>query len=1515
MIENVEKKQPTVVVGIGASAGGLDALKNFFKTVPKDSGMAFIVVQHLDPNHKSMMADILGRESNVPIHEAKNRKPIEANNAYIIPPNAYIEVSDGTIKISRPKQKRGSRMSIDYLFRSIGKSYKAQGVGILFSGAGSDGTAGLRVLKAEGGLSIVQTPKQAEHPSMPRSAIDAGVVDQILDIDEIVDVLIDYAKHPYVEFEKDAQDEAEEDLRTIGALLKARDNFDLSQYKESTVYRRICRRMSLTGKAERRDYIDFLRENIDERQYLMQDLLINVTDFFRDPKAFDVLEEKAINNIIQDAEHGSDIRVWVAGCATGEEAYSLAMLILEKIEASGKDLDLKVFATDVDDDAIKTARRGVYPVSIISELPDSYLEKYFKPLDDNYYKILTHLRDKVSFATQNVYADPPFSKMDLISCRNLLIYLRQSVQKRVLKSFYFALNTHGYLFLGSSESIGEQKSLFKQLSQKWRIFQKQDNVRQTHNDLGTPSFYNKKPPTPHLVHKKVVSKGPEPADQAREALLKCVGPSVLINGDNQVLYLHGNLKKFIQIPQGEPNLDFIGMLDSELRTRVRSALFKARRSREKVVVHSPASFGNDDDANKDAFQVKIFVADHMNFDEDSLIISFEDISEEHYSKVGDDVIIGSDDQDKMIEAMERELFETREELQNTAEELETSTEELKASHEEALSTNEELQSANEELEASTEELRSLNEELTTVNSQLKDKIGQLQNAHEDLENFFASTNLATIFLCSEFKIMRYTPAAERLLRMGPQDIGRPINEISRILIDEETLDDARQVLESLEGAEKEIETEDGRWFVRKILPYRTEDKRIIGVVLTFNDVSELKKATQNVEVRENQHAVVAKLGLEALRSDDIQELMDHIVREVAYTLEADFCKVLRYYPNENEFVMKAGIGWKSGLVGKATLPADTNSQAGYTLKERGPVIVEDLSKEKRFAGPTLLTDHNVVSGMSCIIENGEQPYGVLGVHSRDKKAFTKDDANFLMSIANLLSIAVHRKRANEELEENQSKLMIAKDSHAMGMHEYDVRTGKIKWDSLLHHMWGTPEDQPVSIDEFYEGLHPDDVKATKQAVERVFNKGSSGHYHAFYRVINKKTQELRWAEATGRVVYEKGEPTRLIGMVIDITDVKKMESSLHKAVENLESENQKKNEFLATLGHELRNPLAAINSGVQIMQLDIAESKWALDMMANNVKLISSLLDDLLDLTRIARGKIKLKKEVVCINEILVETLEGFLPKVAEKDQKLDFDIADDPIFINGDRTRLEQVFSNLLTNANKFTPEKGRIKAKLYKDDNSAIIQISDNGVGIDKSMFKKIFDPFEQAVDSKMNEAGLGIGLSLVHQFVRLHKGNTNVESKGKNKGATFTITLPLAEEGAVPVQRVEQKNRGIKDNLRVMIIDDNKDAVRGLKSMLQREKCQVNIAYTGDAALKKVKDFKPQALIVDIGLPDINGYELIKEIKDQYQEGSLYIAVTGYGHNEAREKSKTAGFDYHLNKPANLNKLLEILSSVNS
>lgn len=1509
VIENDKNKgNPHLVVGVGASAGGLEALKRFFAAVSNDTSLSFIVVQHMDPNHDSMLADILQRETDFLCSQAKDNETIEPGHAYIIPPGQYIEVVGDRIKITKREEQLGSRMAVDHLFRSMANNYQSRAVGLIFSGAGSDGTAGLRTLKAAGGLAIVQTPDSAQYASMPRTAVLAGVVDETLPLESIPELLEEYALHPYHEMDEE-ESSSVNDMTKIRALLKAQENFDLSQYKDSTVKRRLYRRMSLVGLQNATKYLELLRNSEEERRALMRDLLINVTDFFRDREAFELLDSQVLANIVDEVEEGHDVRVWVAGCASGEEAYTISILLTEQIEKSGKLLGLRVFATDIDAEAIQVARRGVYPNSIISELPDRLTHKYFNVGDDGYATVKGRIRDTISFAQQNVYADPPFSKLHLVSCRNLLIYLQQSAQQQVLKSFFYSLLPKGYLFLGSSESIGQYKEVFAPLSKKWRIFCRKERESIKRYPSVLPSFFDgkEKGPKKEMQQQKQLAED----DWNRQTLLLAVKPSIIVNEQNVITYFHGNVNKFLQLPdEGQAALNLYPMLYSEIRTRMRSGIYKAKKTGDRICVNFPQS--------------SVAAQDHVNFrsvitptpdngrGDGSVIITFEEITDKPSESGFSTDLVSHHDQDSMIDAMERELRETKDELQNTVEELETSTEELKAAHEEALSTNEELQSSNEELEASTEELRSLNEELTTVNAQLKDKIDELSSTHDDIKNFFGSTNLATIFLSSDFKIKRYTPAAERLLRIGSQDIDQPINEVCRDLIDEDTIEEARHVLDSLEASEKQIHAE-GKWFDRKMLPYQTESRKVDGVVITFIDITDLKNTANRLKASSEQHAVISKLGIKALSTEDTENLMDQLVREVAHTLDVDFCKVLEYQPENNELLMRAGIGWNSGLVGKATVPAKHASQAGFALTTTEPVIVEDLEHEQRFSGSELLIDHKIVSGLSCIIEAGNSPYGVLSVHTEHKREFNQEETHFLMSAANVLSVAIQRKDMEKKLRANENRLRIAKDSSNMGSFEWEFSKEHMHWDKMLTNVWGIRGDS-VTLDDFFNGLHEDDRKAVSAAITASKDPSGDGHYHAIYRVINTITHKLTWIEANGQVLFEDGKPVKMIGMVTDITRQRKLESSLKFAVKELQEANDKKNDFLATLGHEIRNPLASISAAVQIIDHDSSKLDWAMNTMKSNVSLVSSLLDELLDLTRISRGEVKLEKTTVNVNTLLEEVVQNFASSIEQHNQVLHLRLPEETIITHLDRVRIQQVINNIINNASKFTPENGSIDVELSRSGENLVIHVEDSGIGLDMRYRDKVFEAFQQVKDKKTRtNTGLGIGLSLVKQIAELHNGSVAIFSEGENKGTCVSLTLPIAPapigsngKPSLVTTKTPDEFTNLQ-KLRVMLVDDNETVSDGLAMILNLKGCEVEVYNTGQEALDKATSFAPNVALLDIGLPDMSGTELIQLLKPDLPDGTLFLAITGYGHEEARRSTKAAGFDGHFNKPVQLETIL--------
>ena len=1508
-------KDRFLIVGIGASAGGLSALKTLVQNLTKETSIAFVIIQHLDPTHKSILSELLSKESAIPVEDAIHNMTVKAGYIYVIPPDKYLILEKRKIKLSKPQDSRGSRKAIDHFFRSLARECGDRCAGIILSGSGSDGTAGLRVIRAAGGMTMVQDPETAQHGSMPQSAIDANVVDKISSIKEMPALLKQYADHPLMlnDQVKIADVTMNESLKEVTTILKSHENFDLHQYKPTTVQRRIVRRMSLSNSKDYQEYLAKLRNDETERRLLTKDLLINVTDFFRDKEAFEILEKNIIPDILNNIDKKEDIRVWVAGCASGEEAYSIAILLLEAIAEPRHKNRIKIFATDIDEYAIKIARKGMYPESIINKLPKKYIDKYFSLSENShYYQIKNQVRNLISFAVQNVISDPPFNHMHLISCRNLLIYLNKDIQEKVLNAFYFSLEGESCLFLGSSETLGNKKEYFKTVSKKWRIYKKipgRDNKKIALNHLvqkQDTSSLKKSPSSFNIKNREAHSR----SNNMRRALLNTfLPPTVIVDEQGQILYNHGDWKEYLKISTGEPLNNITQLVIPDLSSRMRSALFKVKKNKEAVSFHCILS-GKNQSISPKIVRVEMAPLAQQEF-VDGLAIGIvfhgEDTLDEKQKNM-----ISQADELTANQSLERELAETKEELQNTIEELETHSEELKTSHEEALSTTEELQSANEELEASSEELRSLNEELSTVNAELKEKIGELQQARDDVENFFASTNLPTIFLNPDLKIQRYTPAAEQLLKMGPQDLQRPISTLGRDLLDDVLSEECYEVLRNFQPIRKEVQSYDKRWFIRQITPYRTEDRRIQGVVLVFQDVTDLKKLSKRAEAREKQQSVVAQLGMMALGGADPQDVMDLAARQVTYVLNADYCKILKYQPEEHNFLLVSGIGWQEGVIGKVTIPADHNSQAGFTLTCQAPVIVRKLHEEKRFFGPNFLLEHQVVSGISCVINHTNPPYGVIGVHTKSFREFTEYDTNFLVSVANLLSTALKTKEAQKKIAYSESKLRMAMGTNSFGSFEYFLQEEKTQWDQLLLDIWGVGKHEEVNQQIFWEGLHPDDFQMVREALDKATIENSDGHYHTIYRVLHRQTKELRWVEASGQTIFENGTPIKMVGMIIDITERKQLEESLQKAVLELQEADKKKNEFLAILGHELRNPLSSLNGSIEILEMNMSERDNVFEIMKHSVQKMARLLDDLLDLNRISQDKIELSLSTVSLREILEMSVGALKKQCEEKKQTIELNV-NLPLLVVGDSTRLEQVFTNLMINASKYTPEEGKIKINTKELGKTIHVDIQDTGVGLDQNMQEKIFDPFFQVKQKGKAASGLGIGLALSKKLVELHGGKIKVYSQGKDKGSTFTVVLPVQQQNLInEVQHLDDNDKleKIEKGLKVLLIEDNEDILITMRMLLKKLGCNVQTAKTGEEGLKTAKKFTPDAVLIDIGLPDISGHETAKILRQDGYKGFL-TAVSGYSHQEAMQKSKDAGFNYHLPKPAKINDIAKLLA----
>ena len=822
------------IVGIGCSAGGLDALEKFFSHVPPESGIAFIVVQHLAPDHNSALPDLLRRFTSMTIAEAKDGMTIQPDCVYIIPPSKDLSLLHGKLHLLKLATTHGPHLTIDFFFRSLAEDLQAKAIGVILSGMGSDGVLGLRAIKEKNGLTLVQEPTSAGADGMPKSVIEAGVADMIAPPEALPGLIADYLGRPVipVQAEAPAPPEVQSAIEKIVILLRDRGGNDFSQYKINTLQRRIERRMSVHQIAAIDDYVRYLRDNPAELGLLFKELLIGVTNFFRDPEVWEYLRTEALSALLAQYPTGHALRAWVPACSTGEEAYSLAIVfkeVLEQLKPEAR-FSLQIYATDLDPDAIDTARKGLYPAKIVADVSAERLVRYFKAEEGGNYRINKEIRDLVVFATQNVISDPPFTKLDILTCRNLLIYFGAPVQQKLLPLFYYALNRNGLLVLGSAESVGNFGNLFVPANHKARTYRRLDQS-QSIAELNFPRHI------PSVPSASVDMPSTDPLEnlgqQTDQFIQQTFAPAaVLVNADGDILYISGRTGKYLEPAAGRVNVNIYAMAREGLREALTGVIRKALKDNVPVLLNG---LGVGTNGGKQVVNVVVQAMDKPESLNGRVLIVFKDVPTLPARRRSRKVVT-QEEQSVLMQ----ELQQTREALQVTHEEMQTTVEELKSSNEELQSTNEELQSTNEELTSSKEELQSLNEELQTVNAELQSKVEDMVWVRNDMTNLLNSTEIATVFLDNEMQLRRFTPYATKLFKLIPGDVGRPLSDVVTNLDYPQLLDDVIEVLRTLVFQEKAVSTHDGRWYRVRIMPYRTQDNMIDGVVMTFTDITEIK---------------------------------------------------------------------------------------------------------------------------------------------------------------------------------------------------------------------------------------------------------------------------------------------------------------------------------------------------------------------------------------------------------------------------------------------------------------------------------------------------------------------------------------------------------------------------------------------------------------------------------------------------------------------------------------------------
>jgi len=836
---NGPAKKSFPIVGIGASAGGLAALEAFCDHLPPAPGMAIVIIQHLSPKHKSIMGEILQRHTSLPVTEVADGLEVAPNTVYFNVPNREVAIFNGKLHLMEPRTDQVVRLPIDYFFRSMAEDLGNRAICIVLSGTGSDGTLGVQAVKGAGGITMAQEESQAQYPFMPRSAILTGMVDHVLPTEEMGAELVRYAQHPYIAAPPRATPAAkqfETFAEKILLLIRTTTRHDFSGYKQSSIRRRIERRMALHKLSRVGDYHRYLQENPPEVQALFRDLLIGVTSFFRDPEAFKILSDQVIPEIMAGKETGGAIRVWVPGCTSGEEAISLAILLAEARERLGKAVNIQVFATDIDSEAIARARQAEYPESIAADVSPERLKLFFTQ-KDHVYKLKQEIRDMLVFAVQNLISDPPFSKLDLISCRNLLIYMGAELQKKIIPVFHFMLNQGGNLFLGSSESIGGFADLFRPLDTKWKIYRRKDLALGQRTDYPPRFALEGQLAVPRLIRRPGQAETPVQDVLGKIILDRYAPPCVLINDDYDILHFQGATDRFLAPPVGEPSYNLLKMAREGLRYKLAPLLRQAVKEKTAVTctgLHLPHPEGLQ---TVDLTVQPLEAAMGPNL----FLVVFEDRTPPPATpRKKPRKPPAAEENDAHLQALEQELQASKEANQAIIEELEAANEELRSTSEEIQSSNEELQSTNEEMETSKEELQSLNEELMTVNAELQNKVEELSAINNDIDNLLAGTEVGTIFLDRQLSIKRFTPFMTRLFNLSPKDIDRSLTDITSRIKSDHLEPDVQEVLATLQTKEVEIETREGGWFTMRIMPYRTRENVIDGVVLTFTDITRLK---------------------------------------------------------------------------------------------------------------------------------------------------------------------------------------------------------------------------------------------------------------------------------------------------------------------------------------------------------------------------------------------------------------------------------------------------------------------------------------------------------------------------------------------------------------------------------------------------------------------------------------------------------------------------------------------------
>jgi two-component system CheB/CheR fusion protein len=1497
------------VVGIGASAGGVEALTQLFKAAPPDLGICYVVIQHLAPDHSSLMPEILSRCTAMPVKLILDGMPVEADTVYVIRPGFTVTLANGLLHLGEPVEKRGHRRPVDDLFRSLALEQKEKAIAIVLSGTGTNGTAGAQSVKAAGGLCIAQDPDTAEFPGMPRSLIHSGYADEILPVQNIPSFLKRFTRHPAVAHPADDIDAMQRErsaLAEIHALLRTRTGHDFRGYRRPTLFRRIQRRMSVTGTLNFADYAQALREKEGEPQALANDLMINVTGFFRDPEAWEALRDASIVPLVENHAPGTPLRAWVAGCASGEEPYSLAMMIAEECQRQGKHFEAKIFATDTAEKSLELARAGVYPGGIEGDISQQRLERFFDK-DEHTYRIKKEIRDAVVFAPQNLIRDAPFSRVDICTCRNLLIYLEPETQRHVLALLSFSVRDGGYLMLGNTESLGAAEQHFETVSKRWRIYRRVGPLQHRLDSPFSSRLVRADPPARDIRPREAQPALPIRDDRSvvryERALLDEFGPpTVIIDRQEHVLFIHGEITPFLTFPAGELTTSIGEMARPLLRAPVRAAI------RQASATHIAASIDSPLDGDGGPLWVRVTAAPLKDSTAGrNMRISFEIRPAPEWSLPRPEtdppstaaMILPLDT------GLEEEVRTLRLELQASIEAFEASNEELKSSNEEVLSVNEELQSANEELETGQEEVQSINEELNTLNSQLQAKISELEQITNDLSNLLSSTSIAVIFLDAQLLVRRFTPAVHDLIELIPSDVGRPVSALSPKFSTPGSDESAHAVLrkaalavlENLTPIESEVRSFSGRWYLQRTLPYRTSDNRIGGVVVTFVDITRRREAEEMLAaVRARLEAALEHAPAAIVIVEPSNSRMLHANRRAA---------TLFGQPYPSPFLNHR---WEAAI---STLKG--RNREGRLLTPAEWPLARSLASGKSVAGEQI----------EIQLEDGTRR--VLSVSS----AMVMGDDNEPTSVVGTFWDITDIRAAEKSARHSERRLrLILESARDFAILMLDTAGHITSWNAGAERIFGWAESeivgQPAAVI-----FTPEDREAGVPECEM---RTALRDGHALdERWQARKDGTTFWANGVMSVARDEADQVQgFVKILRDNTDRKESEDRLHALTQEsvtaraqAEAASNAKDDFISMVSHELRTPLNTMRLWMRLLSSESLPANDRHDGMRVLKRAVDSqqqLIDDLLDVSRISAGKLRLDLRPTRLSEAISAAVEAVRPVSDRKGVLVDLRASAGVGVVRADPDRIQQVVWNLLSNAVKFTPSRGQVTVTVEREADTIVIKVSDTGIGIREGLLPHIFERFQQGESgTARHHTGLGLGLAIAKQLVELHEGTITATSEGAGKGSCFIVRLPLKVEqiGEDLATHSRSSDNAPLKGLRVLLVEDESSAREAARRLIESADATVQAVESTPAGREAYLLQRPDIIVSDIGMPGEDGYVLMQQIRE-IEAGQSFtrvpaLALTAFAREADRKRCLEAGYDAHLAKPVDPDRLIRMIAEL--